>query len=36
MKELLGNENPREQFKNYIEYNQVNNKPTFLILIGPE
>lgn len=36
MKKLLGNENQREQFKNYIEHNQANNKPTFLILIGPE
>lgn len=33
MKELIGNEIPREHFKSYIEHNQANNKPTFLILI---
>ena len=33
MKELIGNEIPREHFKSYIEHNQANNVPTFLILI---
>lgn len=36
MKELIGNENSREQFKNFVEHNQVNKKPMFLILIWPE
>ena len=36
MKELLGNEIQREQFKNYIEHNQASNKPIFLILIWQE
>lgn len=36
MKELLGNEVQRDQFKNYIEHNQASNKPIFLILIWQE
>jgi hypothetical protein len=33
MKELLGNDVQKEQFKNYIQYNQASNKPIFLILV---
>jgi hypothetical protein len=36
MKGFVGNEVQREQFNNYIQYNQAENKPIFLILIGQE
>jgi hypothetical protein len=36
MKGFVGNEVQREQFKNYIQHNQAENKPIFLILIGQE
>jgi len=36
MKGFVGNEVQREQFNNYIQHNQAENKPIFLILIGQE
>ncbi len=36
MKDFIGNEVHRAQFKNFIQHNQANNKPIFLILIWQE